>query len=60
MSKQREYRVTWQIELSASSFEEAASLALDIHRDVDSEAVAFDVERLKDGKIKCVDLINEI
>lgn len=40
------YKVTWEIELDASSAFDAASQALSIQRDDQSIATVFDVERL--------------
>ena len=37
----KEYKVTWEIELEATSAQEAANLALEIHRDPDSLATTF-------------------
>lgn len=39
----KEYLVKWEINVSASSPEEAAKFALEIQRDDESEATAFDV-----------------
>jgi ribosomal protein L3 len=39
----RDYIVKWEIELTASSPEEAAELAFEIQRDVFSTATVFDV-----------------
>ncbi len=43
----REYRVSWDIELEASSSRRAAEMALEIQRDPDSTAVAFEVYRIR-------------
>lgn len=40
----REYRVVWEIDLSASSPRAAAELALEIHRDPTSIATVFIVD----------------
>ena len=53
------FRVTWEIEIDADSPREAAELALEIQRDPDSEALAFDVERLSTKKTTFVNLLNE-
>ena len=37
------YKVTWEIDLEADSPEEAARLALEIHRDPESIATTFDI-----------------
>jgi hypothetical protein len=42
--KQRQYLVKWEIDITASSPEEAAWEALKTQRDRESEATAFDVE----------------
>ena len=49
MSKQ--FIVTWQIECSSDSAEEAATIALDVQRDVDNPATYFEVEDVKTGEI---------
>jgi len=38
-----EYRVVWEIDVDAESYEEAARIALEIHRDPDSIATVFGV-----------------
>ena len=46
----KEYLVTWQIEITADTPEDAAREAFMIHRDPDSMATVFEVqERTKDG-----------
>jgi|GEM_PF-6735055 len=40
-----EYKVTWEIELEASSYAEAAAKALEIQRDPNSTATVFGVFR---------------
>jgi hypothetical protein len=50
-----EYRVTWEIDLDASSFREAAEEALRIQRDPESTATVFTITR-EDGKTETVDL----
>lgn len=42
--KAMEYVVTWSIEIDASSFEDAAVIALDIQRDPDAIATHFEVK----------------
>ena len=50
------YKVTWEIDLEADSPEEAARLALEIHRDPESTATCFDVSA-HDAEVDCtVDL----
>lgn len=39
----KEYKVQWEIEIPAHSPEEAAKLALEIHRDPNSTATSFEV-----------------
>ncbi len=51
-----EYKVTWIIELEAESAIEAAKLALEIHRDPDSSAIAFDIIDLESGEMEAIDL----
>jgi len=46
--KHKEYLVTWEIELSATSHEAAAEEALRIHRDKDSSATVFGVAELSE------------
>lgn len=41
--KQKEYRVVWQIDITARDHKEAAELALGIQRDQGSLATVFDV-----------------
>lgn len=54
--KLREYRVTWEMNLYASSAREAAKEALKIQRDLGSLAVVFDIWDDK-GKFSRVDLL---
>ncbi len=42
--KHKSYLVKWEIDVTASSPEEAAKQALEIQRDINSEALNFDVE----------------
>jgi len=55
---QHEYMVTWSIEVTASSPEEAAQQALAIHRDPSSLATCFMVAGgdIPEGKRRMVDL----
>lgn len=41
----RDYKVTWEIDIRAESFEDAARKALAIQRDPESIATVFDVMR---------------
>lgn len=50
-----EYRVTWEIDVSADSPEDAARLALGIQRDDRSSAVVFSV-RSESGRTVTIDL----
>jgi hypothetical protein len=50
-----QYRVTWEIDLDAGSFEEAARTALAIQRDPTSTATCFTIVD-EDGKSHDVDL----
>jgi len=50
-TRTQEYRVTWTIELDATSPENAAQLALQIQRDRASTAVVFEVEQR--GRNEC-------
>jgi hypothetical protein len=43
----REYHVSWEIEVYATSVKEAAKKALEIHRDLNSTANVFDVVPLE-------------
>lgn len=51
-----EYRVKWEIDIEAESPEEAARIALDIQRDPDSIATAFDVTNRFNDTTTHVDL----
>lgn len=53
------YKVKWEIDIEAQSPEEASWLALQIQRDRNSEAVAFDVETQSTGEETFVDLLGE-
>jgi len=52
------YRVVWEIDIDAESFEEAARQALEIQRDRDSIATCFVVQD-PDGNSQDVDLGGE-
>lgn len=56
-SEPREYRATWEIDVDAGSFREAAAEALRIQRDPHSIARVFTVTRA-DGASQRVDLLN--
>jgi hypothetical protein len=56
MSPNNDYTVTWEIQLSADSPRAAAELALEIQRDVYSDAVVFSVTG-DDGNQTTVDLM---
>lgn len=47
---EKEYLVTWKIEIGASSPEVAADMALEIQRDTDSLATSFTVTNMKSGE----------
>ena len=49
------YRVTWEIDIDADSFEEAARTALEMQRDPTSTATCFTIVD-EDGKTQDVDL----
>ena len=51
-----DYLVTWQIDIEADSYREAAEQALVIQRDPDSTATVFDVHRKRTGHFVRVDL----
>ena len=61
--QQREYRVTWDIEVSANSTQEAAREALRIQRDPASFATVFTVYLNEKGaepeRVDLEDLLNE-
>ena len=56
----KEYRVTWIMELDATSPEDAAKEALAIHRDPDSLATCFDIEDLSTGKHRFIDALEDV
>ncbi|QFP94716.1 hypothetical protein I5G59_gp96 [Mycobacterium phage LilMcDreamy] len=53
---QREYRVSWDIDLTADDFVDAAQRALTIHRDDTSTATIFGVTDTETGEEHVVDL----
>jgi len=53
-----EYTVNWTIELSADSPEQAAKMALEIHRDRDSIATFFEVAPTTPCKAQLIDAGN--
>ena len=56
---EREYAVTWTIELTASSPRAAAEAACAIQRDVASTATVFDVRALDEDTPSRVDLADD-
>lgn len=42
----KEYRVSWDIEVSADSYQDAVNQALEIQRDPSSEAIHFTVQKM--------------
>ncbi len=54
-----QYKVTWEIDIEADTYKQAAEEALQIHRDCFSEATAFDVEDQATGLTMFVDLAIE-
>jgi len=50
------FNVTWEMEVQADSFEDAAEMALAELRDMHSEATAFDVVKLATGESAMIDL----
>lgn len=55
-AQMKEYRVSWEIEVTASSIEDAAEQALEVQRDSSSDAVCFDVIDGETGESIFVDL----
>jgi len=55
------YHVTWEIELDATSHQEAAELALEVQRDSFSVATVFTVQDVDDlwGYVETTDLEEE-
>lgn len=51
-----EYRVTWEIDVTANSPREAAEQALTIQRDPDSTATVFEVRRVGTPRIDTFDV----
>lgn len=60
MKDTKSYLVKWEIDIEASSPEEAANLALEIQRDKTSEALAFTVKEQASGEETDVDLLDSI
>lgn len=56
----KEYRVTWIIEVTAATAEDAAREALDIMQDRSSTATCFSVADVDSGEEKIVDLIHSV
>lgn len=57
--KQKQYLVTWEIDITASSPEAAAKQALEIQRDINSEALIFSVHEHISNSTFEIDLISE-
>lgn len=57
MKDTKSYLVKWEIDIEASSPEEAARLALEIQRDIDSEALMFNVKEQATGEETDVDIL---
>lgn len=56
----RDYRVTWTIDLAATSPREAARKALKVQRDPDSSALLFEVKEFDtDEDFQSIDLLDE-
>lgn len=47
----KQYLVTWEIDITAESPKEAALQAMEIQRDLDSEAIHFQVKTQSTGKV---------
>ena len=58
MTAEKNYSVMWEIELDASSPREAAIMALQIQRDIQSLATFFFILKTDTGKYTYVDLQN--
>lgn len=54
-----EFKVTWDIEVNADNPEEAAEEALEIMRDIHSEALAFEVVEQGSDEYHYIDLLEE-
>jgi len=52
----REFRIVWEIDLSAESFEQAGDLALEIQRDPASIATVFKITDQATGETRELDL----
>ena len=59
MKGQREFVVTWQIQLSATSHKDAAVKALAMQRDPTSIATFFEVVSVGDRRHRYVDLLEK-
>ena len=55
----KSYSVVWEVNLDADSHEEAAELALEMQRDVNSKALFFEVTEDATGIETSVDLLEE-
>jgi hypothetical protein len=58
--KQKQYLVTWEIDITADSPREAAIEAMILQQDKNSEAVAFTVKEQATGELVDVDLLEEL
>jgi len=56
---QKQYLVKWEIDITASSPQEAAKQALEIQRDKNSEALMFDVLEQATNSETAVSLLGE-
>lgn len=56
----KSYLVTWEIDIEATSPEDAAREVLEIQRDETSEALAFTVKRQSTGEVTDVNLLDEL
>ncbi len=55
----KQYFVTWDIDITAESHEDAARKAAEIQRDPDSTALVFTVRDVSDDSVVQVDLLEE-
>lgn len=55
----KEYRVVWEIDITAKNMKDAARIALNIQRDYNSEATFFDVTDKLTGAQKTIEIIEE-
>lgn len=52
-----QYKVTWEIEVEADNQIQAAEMALETMRDMESEALYFEVTTLSTGDVEGIDLL---